>query len=240
MNPILILHGWGASASSWQRVKELLEDAGFGVIVPNLPGFGGTNPPPRPWQVQDYAEWIKEFCEKEKLSQVFLLGHSFGGRLAVKFSAKNPEKLIKLILVDSAGFDREKNLALQQKFILKAAEILHFIVMLPLAKNLYPIFRRLAYFFAGTKDYYLIKEPVMKETFKKIITEDLTPHLSQIKTPTLIVWGKKDKLTPLKTAYLIKEKISDSTLEILPDVGHNPHLECPEKLAEIVTKFIKC
>ena len=79
----------------------------------------------------------------------------------------------------------------------------------------------------------------MRETYLKIINEDLSDYLSRISLPTLIIWGKKDKLTPVKDAYLMKEKIIGASLEIIPDIGHNPHREAPEILKDKVLNFLK-
>lgn len=239
VNSILILHGWGSCAKNWNQIKELLEKQGYKVFIPDLPGFGLAPEPPKPWSVDDYVEYVKNYSEKEGVSQFFLLGHSFGGRIAIKFAVKYPEKISKLVLIDTAGVAREKNLNLRQKILIKLGKFRYFIKSLPILKIFYPIFRKIAYILAGTKDYYLIKSQVMKETFKKIISEDLTPYLSEITSQTLIVWGEKDKLVPLKNGYLIKEKITRSQLEIIPEVGHSPHLEATEKLVNIIVKFLR-
>ena len=237
MNTILILRGWGSSFKNWVDFINLLNNRGYKVYSPDLPGFGDTPLPSQPWSVDDYAKWVKEFCEKENLSQFFLFGHSFGGRIAIKFVVRYPEKIRGLILVNAAGVRREENLDLRQKIILKISRIINFILAAPLFSWFSFPFRGLAYFLAGTRDFYLIKNPVMKETFKKVIAEDLSPFLPKIKIKTLIVWGEKDKMVPLKNAYLIKEKISNSTLKIISNIGHNPHREAPEKLAEIIGNF---
>jgi len=242
--PILILHGWGSCAKNWEKVEELLKNQGFKVLVPDLPGFKEATPK-KPWSVDDYLQWIKEYVNKflqvqGDIEPFFLLGHSFGGRLAIKFAALYPSKILGLILVDSAGVGQQKSLSLRQKVILKLAKFGHFIIFLPFfGKMIFPFFQKLAYFLAGTRDYYLIKTKVMKETFKKIIAEDLTLYLNKIKVPTLIIWGKKDKIVPVKIGYLIKEKIPLAKLEILPGVGHNPHLEAPQILVEKILSLVK-
>ncbi len=121
--PILILHGWGGSSKSWKAVKEILEKEGFKVYNPDFPGFGQEADPPQPWSIADYTDWIKKYSEREGISQFFLLGHSFGGRVATKFAAQNPEKIMGLILVGSAGFGREKTLGFRQKILIKLRKI---------------------------------------------------------------------------------------------------------------------
>ena len=88
MTPILILHGWGSCAQNWQRVKDGLEGGGYRVYLSDLPGFGKGPALEKTWLTEDYVNWLNEYCEKNNLSQFFLIGHSFGGALAVKFSLK--------------------------------------------------------------------------------------------------------------------------------------------------------
>jgi len=79
----------------------------------------------------------------------------------------------------------------------------------------------------------------MKETIKNIFAEDSLPELSKINRQTLIVWGQIDRMVPLKYAYVFQEKINGSQLEVLPKIGHSPHLEVPQKLSEIIKRFFR-
>lgn len=232
---ILILHGWGSCAKNWAKVKELLEAQGYKVLVPDLPGFGLTPPPATAWNIDNYVEWVKDFCEKQNLSQIFLLGHSFGGGIAIKFAAKYPEKLKGLILCSVARITKRKSL--KNFLFLIFAKTGNIIFSLPLLNKLKSLSRRAIYKLAGSRDY-LLAQGLMKETMKKTISEDLKPYLPKISVKTLIIWGDKDKNTPLSDAYLIKEKISNSVLEIFSNITHNPHREVPEKLAEAIREFI--
>jgi len=234
MNTILILHGWGwpVSTPQWARVKELLEKQGYKVIMPDLPGFGNAVQPSEPWTINDYVGWVNNFCEKINLSQVFLAGHSFGGSVATKFSVKYPEKIKKLILVDSAGI-RKKRL---KKEIQKAvAHFLNKFSFLPF----YGFFRKVAYrTLFRTSDYFLT-EGVMKKTYLNVIGEDISDFFSRITVPTLLIWGGKDGVTPLQHAHFIEEQIVGAKLEIIPNVGHNPHRDSPEILVKKIVNFIK-
>ncbi|PIP25191.1 MAG: hypothetical protein COX34_00095, partial [Candidatus Nealsonbacteria bacterium CG23_combo_of_CG06-09_8_20_14_all_36_12] len=160
MNTILILHGWGwpVSVHQWIRVKELLEKEKFKVIVPDLPGFGENPPPSQPWTISDYAEWVKDFCEKNEISQFFLLGHSFGGSVAAKFSVKYPEKVRKLILVDSAGIRRKR---LKKELLKATAHIINIFSFLPG----YNLVRKIAYKTIFRRSDYLLSVGIMKDTY---------------------------------------------------------------------------
>lgn len=236
MPTILILHGWESFAKRWAQVKEILARQGIEVFVPDLPGFGENPPPKESWSVDDYVEWVKNFTQG--FTPFFLLGHSFGGRLAIKFAAKYPGKISGLILVSSAGIKESKS-QLERLTFLTGVEIFNSIFGLPILNKFKPFLRKIFYRYILKKTDYLETKGAMKETFKKIVGEDLTPYLSQIKTPTLIIWGMQDKITPLKDAYLIKENIKNSKLKILENVGHTPHLETPGKLVEIILNFLK-
>jgi len=239
MNNVLILHGWGSRSKNWSRVKELLENQGYKVFVPDLPGFGGNPSPSSPWSIDDYVEWVSDFCGKNNLSQFFLLGHSFGGGLAVKFVNSFSGKARALILV-GAKIRRQKSYRYYLGLVLgKLGKLIFFI---PGFSFFQPFAKKVLYWLIGTRDYYQLeveKAVTMKETFKKIIEEDLTPYLSQISVPTLIIWGKKDNITPLKDAYLINKRIEGSKLEIIKDGRHVPNMETPEILAEKIKEFLK-
>lgn len=234
METILILHGWGypVSSSQWAQVKKKLEKEGYTVSVPDLPGFGATPPPRKPWTIDNYVEWVKNFCEEYNLSQIFLLGHSFGGAVAVKFSIKHPEQVKKLILIDSSGIRRKR---LKKEIQKKVAHFLNKFSFLPF----YSFVRKIAYRTLFRHSDYLLVEGIIKKTYLKVIGEDISDIFSNISVPTLLIWGEKDNITPLRHAYFMKEKIPRAELEILPDTKHNPHREAPEILTEKVLNFIK-
>ena len=237
METLIILHGWQSSREKWQKVKEYLEKDGIRVIAPDLPGFKKENQLKKAWNLDDYVGWVKQFIEKNTDGPLVLLGHSFGGRVAIKFAAKYPEKLRGLILVSAAGITPRPKIKI--KIFWGFSKIGHLIFSLPILKPFRPYAEKVVYFLAGEKDYRFIEQAFLRQTFKKVISENLTLFLRQIKTPTLIIWGEKDKMTPLKDAYVMKEKISGSNLEVLKNIGHLPYLESPELLSRKIIDFLK-
>lgn len=224
---IIILHGWGSSKEKWNKVKGNLEREEIEVIIPDIPGFLKETELQKPWTLKDYLKWFCEFSkDKEKF---FLLGHSFGGRISIKFAQKFPEKLRGLILVSAAGIRRKKRI------------VSYFVPFFKKFSFLpgYNLLRKLFYKFIIRRSDYFQANNIMKETLKHIIQEDLAFSLRQIKTKTLIIWGEKDKITPIKDAFLMKEIIRGSKLEILKGTGHTPYLECPEVLSQIIINFVK-
>ena len=235
MKTLLILHGWGSCAKNWSRVKELLENQGYKIYLPDLPGFGQNSSLLKPWSLDDYVEWVKEYSEKQNLSQFFLLGHSFGGRVAIKFAIKYPKKLLGLILVSAGGAESSETLKNLEKRVLKSfSSLMKKFCFLPG----YQFFRKFFYKFVIRKTDYLKAKGTLKETFKKVIQENLIPYLNEIKTDTLIIWGKKDKLLPVREGILMHRKIANSKIEILENIHHNPHLEEPEILVQKILNSI--
>ena len=218
---ILILHGWGSSSQRWVNVKSYLEKGGFRVNIPDLPGFGESPPPKDAWSIDNYVEWARTYCERQNFSQIFLLGHSFGGAIAVKFALKYPEKIIKMFLVAPALI-RVKTL--KKKIINKTAKFFSFL----------PNSTKKVIYGSVLKSDYPLKAGTMRDIFQRVIAEDVSPRLSEIQTPTIIIWGKNDDVTPLKDAYLINKKIHGSKLIIIENQGHDLNRKVPELLAEKV------
>jgi pimeloyl-ACP methyl ester carboxylesterase len=234
--PLLILHGWGSNSERWQRVKELLGKKGIEVLALDLPGFGIISSPSRPWGRDDYLNWILQKIKGKNWEKFNLLGHSFGGGLAVKIATKFPEKVEKLILCAPAVIKRK---SIKTYLFYWLAFLGRRIFSLPGLKIFYPQAQKLVYKLAGARDYY-VADGTMKETMKKIAREeDLETILGEIKVPTLILWGKKDDVLPLKDAYRIKEKIKHSRLRIIPGVRHSPNREAPEELSKILVSFLQ-
>jgi len=230
--PILILHGWGSCAKNWSKIREFLENQGYKVLVPDLPGFGKNPPPTKPWSLDDYVEWVKEFCEKKNLSRIFLLGHSFGGGLAVKYSLRFPEKIEKLFLVGAALFRKR---SLRYRFLTVVSKIFKIFSFLPF----YILFKKGFYKFIVRKSDYPYLKGTMKDSYLKVIKEDLSEILSLVKVRTIIIWGQKDDVTPIKDAYFINKKIKKSKLIIIPEGNHDLEQKTPHLLAEKILQNLR-
>ncbi len=230
-DPFLILHGWGVGKSSWQEVQEKLCSR-FRVIIFDFPGFGLSDPIPFLWDVQNFSDFVLDLSKILNLPTFYLLGQSFGGRVAVKLAAKHPQKIKKLILVDAAGIKPKKTAG--KKLCNSLAKIFKKFEWLPG----YNLFKKAFYCIILKKTDYLEAKGTKKGSYLKVIEEDLTPYLEKIDVETLVVWGKKDKITPLKDAYLMNRKIKNSKLKLI-DCGHRPHRELPDILTKTIIEFIE-
>ena len=225
--PFLILHGWGSKSDRWEKVGELLAKNNIQVIVPDLPGFGKSQEPQSVWNLDSYVDFVKEFTEKVPgfNKEFYLLGHSFGGAVAAKFSIKYAQNVEKLFLF-GAAIIRKKTIKKQVLGrISKVAKIFAFLPFYPLAKKAF------YKWVVGASDYNRV-QGVMKQTFLKAINEDLSQKLLFIKVPAVIIWGDKDDTTLVEDAYYINKKVENSKLIIIKGGDHDLEQKMPEILAE--------
>jgi pimeloyl-ACP methyl ester carboxylesterase len=241
--PVILLHGWRSSVKSWASFQEKLAGEKRKVIIPDLPGFGKTPlPSSQGWPLNYYAQWVEKFIQElgkrgELDFPLTLIGHSFGGRIAIKLGAARKIPLDSIILIDAAGLippaDFSKRIIAE---IVKGGEI--FLTAFYFPPRFKEYLRLLVYQIIRQKDYLKVS-PEMRETFRKVIGEDLFSLLPEIDLPTLIIWGEKDTLLPLEQAFIFREQIPNSKLEIIPESGHSPHLETPDKLLSLIINFLQ-
>lgn len=232
---ILILHGWGSDSSQWAKVQEQFVGNGYRVVVPDLPGFGNTKEPPSAWTIRDYSNFVHEFTKKINLEKFTLIGHSFGGRIAIDYTIRYTKQLNKLVLISAAGISRNKRTKIRVFLIL--TKLGNIIFSMPILKYFRPSAIKIVYQLTGSHDYRRASQR-MQEILKRILEENLRAFLPRITLPTLILWGEKDILTPLSDGKILNEEIQNSYLHIFPNQPHGLNLTIPEILAEYITKFL--
>lgn len=225
---IVILHGWTYELSKWQNFIGLLAKEGFDVITPKIPGL--TQKSDEVWDLDKYTDWLKKYFDGFN-SKVILLGHSNGGRLAIAFASRYPEKISKLILIDSAGiYHNELPLRLKRAFFKTITKFGKKFTSSDYA-------RKIIYKVVREKDYEMA--PLnMRLSLVNLIQRDLTSELKKIHLPTQIIWGKGDKTTPLSDGFNMKEYIADSKLSVIPQARHSPFYTHPAEVLEIIKNDI--
>jgi len=241
--PVLILHGWRSSSQAWTPFQQKLAKEKAKVIIPDLPGFGKTSlPSAEGWPLNYYSQWVEDFTQalekKGELSFPFtLIGHSFGGRIAIKLAARKNHPLSSLILVDAAGLvfqpSRRKKIIAK---IVKEGE--NFLTAFHCSPNFKENLKILIYRLIRQKDYLKVS-PEMRKTFRKIIGEDLFPLLPKIDVPTLIIWGAKDSLLSVDQASVFNERIPCSQLKIITEAAHSPQLNAPKEFLSLIIDFLQ-
>ncbi len=236
---VLFLHGWGSECSVFRPFLDSLAGRCRAVAL-DMPGFGGSGEPPSAWDVDGYADFVLRFLAQKEIRRAILIGHSFGGRVAIKLAARAGAgnaglEIPKMILVDSAGIRPKKPPAARaRQFVYKA--IRNVLSPAPV-KRLFPgaleRWRR-----AHASADYCNATPRMREVLVKTVNEDLTPCLSRIVCPTLLVWGANDRATPLADAKIMEELIPGSGLVALPGAGHYSFLDQPYAFGRVLDSFL--
>lgn len=232
MGTIVILHGWQGDRQRWQPLIKLLKRH-CQVIAPTLPGFESELK--KAWNTQDYANWFKDYLNKRQLKNIILIGHSFGGQIATQFIASNPQLVSKLILINSAGI--RSKITLKKVTFGIMAKVGKIIFIIPPLIFIRVFARKLLYKAAREGDYFKAS-PMMRRTLKKIVTDDQRNNFAKINIPTLIIWGKRDKITPLKDGRIINQLIPNSNLKILFFAKHSPQYTHSKLVAKHITNFI--
>ncbi len=243
--PVLIVHGWNTTADvqRYNPLKKELENRGYPVFIPDLPGFYSRRNLSKPLQLDDYAHFVEKYiCQKvkkekgNKKNKLILIGHSFGGRIGIKLAAKNPGLIKILVLTGTPGFVPTSRAKILFFFILaKAGRAALSVPVISVARN--PV-RKMLYRLAKASDY-LHLNGFLKQTFKNIIREDLERPMRQIKIPCLLIWGSEDKLIPLGIAKKMQTTIHGSKLEIIPKGNHIVVWKQPKKFVDKVEKFLQ-
>lgn len=232
--PVLLLHGWGSGADRYVKAFADIPDSSFTVAIPDLPGFGESQTPEKPWRVADYVAWTKDFLSVLSWTECILVGHSFGGRLGIYMAAEHPGRIKSLVLYSSAGVTPKQNF--KQLIFRFFAAVGKRILTLPILRKYDHLAKKALYKAAGTSDY--LNAGDLKETFKLVISEDLTDFLVKIKAPIILLWGTLDDATPFSDAIKIQSIIPSAKLIELKGEGHSVHIDNPRLFAENLIKII--
>ena len=229
---VLLLHGWGDSLNGLNVLSDALKKRGYGVISLDLPGFGSSDNPKSAWGLNEYARFIDEFLKKVKISPFAVIGHSNGGAIALKANSIGLIKPAKLVLIASAGIRSNYNVRNKTiRLVAKLGKLLTQVLPRGVRKKI----RRAFYDKIGSD--LLIKEDLI-ETFKKIVSEDLSQQAKSVTASTLLIYGDKDVATPVAYGKIFEESIKGSKLVIIPGAGHFIHLDYPDKIIKEVIGFL--
>jgi len=229
---VVLLHGWGSSSENFRFLESFLASH-FHIFNLDLPGFGGSAMLQSAWSLHDYVELVKGFLTKLTITDSAIIGHSFGGRIAICLGAQGMAS--KLILTGSAGIRPQRNLFYYIKvYSYKFAKF--FLNLAP--QNLRPILLEKLQQRFGSTDYRSAP-PVLRQTLVKVVNEDLTTLLSEIKVPSLLLWGENDLDTPLYQAKVMEQKIPDAGLVLIKNAGHFCFLDKPTEFNLIAEHFLR-
>lgn len=230
--PVVLMHGWGCNCTTVASIEAIAAEQ-HRVYNVDFPGFGESEEPPTIWGVEEYTRMTERLLEIEQIEKPILIGHSFGGRVAILLGSRNQTD--KIILVDAAGIRPKRSLKYYFKvYTFKAGKHLTRLLMgKEKAEARIEKMRKKA----GSSDYNNAS-PRMRAILSKVVNEDLTDRLPLIKVPTLLVWGENDTATPLRDAKIMEREIPDAGLVVFPGCGHYSFLENPRQFAAVLRSFI--
>lgn len=233
---VLFLHGWGSNIKLWQGLMDTVAPK-YTALALDMPGFGESNEPKEAWSVDDYVDFVLKFVDLFKPESLVLVGHSFGGRVIIKMLNRElPFEVKKIILIDAAGIKPKKTL--KQKISLLAYKTGRKIMETKPLKAMFPDAVENMRKKRGSADYNSAT-PIMRQTLVKVVNEDLTKLLPNIKASSLLVWGTNDTATPLSDGEKMESLIPDAGLVKIQGAGHYSFLEAPELVSRVVKSFLK-
>ena len=234
--PLVILHGWNLSAAKFIPLSRELKKLGYRIYVPDLPGFGKNQKVEKPLNLSDYAIFVEAYLKKHKISKAVIIGHSFGGRIALKMAAAKNGNLVALVLTGTPGFLPLPKIKVL--FFMLLAKIGGLFFSLPIINRLDSVMKKILYKTAGASDFYHTKEN-MRQTFKNIVRTELFEYMKGIKLPTLLLWGRDDGIVPLSVAFRMSKTISRVQLQIINEAKHGVPWTHPEEFSRHLDRFLK-
>lgn len=251
-DPILCLHGLGASMFSWRNLIAPLSQTHQLILV----DFKGSGKSPKPrdgrYSIEDKADDIYNLIVTENWTNLTLVGNSLGGAVALmvamRLGDQQPQRLSKLILIDSAG---------DQKYVPRHLWLLRSLIGGPImyltpSKFAARMTLRTCYYEgakASREQVAAYAAPMaskggryaLLQTARQCIpanADELIAKAAHIRVPTLIIWGRQDRVIPLIVGELLSKLIPNSTLKVIEECGHIPQEEKPEETIALITEFL--
>ncbi|MCG8315556.1 MAG: alpha/beta hydrolase [Pseudomonadales bacterium] len=242
---LVLIHGFGAFKENWIQFAIELKDQ-FHIIIPDLPGHGRSSFVPTTDYGIDYqAEQIHQLLIELNTPRVIMAGNSMGGAITALFAARYPHRIEKAVLMDPASItDIESEFGQLLKkgngnpLIVETPEEFAFMIDFAMSK---PPF--MPWFMADVATVKMAQRKSLNDKIWADITGDhdfnFKNEIARIKAPTLISWGKEDRVLHYKNAFIFDKLIANSKLHIFEGVGHAPMLEVPQLSAKILMEFSK-
>ena len=251
--PLLFVHGLSGRWANWlENIPEFAAD--HRVIALDLPGFGDSEMPRDKISISGYGEFLCRFMDEVGMRDAIVIGNSMGGFIGAEVAIKFPERVAKLVLVSAAGLSIEHR---RNEPVLKALYATESVAQWFVTRMVgrseevvgRPRGKRAAMWFVTPRAVELAPELIIEQSYGAgkpgflpaldALTDYLIrDRLGDILSPTLIVWGKKDLLVPVRDAYEFHKLIPSSELIVYPDVGHVAMLEVPAQFNADVRDFL--
>lgn len=215
--PVILIHGLGASSRWWFPLYPQLSSDNFRALAPDLPGFGRSPGPPLP--LHRAGRSVIEFADRIGLGRFFLCGHSMGGVVAAHIAAEYGPRVRRLVLIDSAGIPANHTPRVIKRLLQPWS-------WCPL--RFYPTL---------VKDMLRAGPRSLVKALRYTNQSDIREELRRIQVPTLVIWGEKDRLLPLKDGDRLVSELGDARLETIAGARHIPMVSHPARVARLMVDF---
>lgn len=222
-NCILILHGWGLSKYPYESIAHKIPGS-YRVVILDLPGFGNSDSPLL-WTYDEYAETVLMFIQSVIQKSVILIGHSFGGGVAIALASKHSHFISLLVLVDSAGIPMNRSPLIL--IIYKTLEV--FLQSLSI-KRIIPVMQ-MSLSFA----YNLIVHPwAMWNSLRLPNYVDISDKISKIKCKVVVMWAARDKMIPVQSATILAGITGSEIIWAPPNLYHDWPITNPGEFVSLL------
>lgn len=223
---VLALHGWGRTHEDFTEVLAPAGARALDAIALDLPGFGSTPAPPVAWGSGDYAEAVRPVLD-EMAERVVVVGHSFGGRVAVQLAVRAPERVAALVLSGAP---------LLRVAPRRRPPWRYRVVRRLAGRGLFPEEALDRYRQRYGSPDYRAAVGILRPTLVRVLAEDYGDVLRRLSCPVELVWGTEDREVPLEVAHRLRDLLADSRLTTCPGVGHLTPLAAPAALRAAVER----
>jgi len=236
-DPLVVIHGGGAGARAWLQSLEEFSRY-YTVYVPDLPGFGRSQPMADSFHISDFVEFLRGFSHDLELKRFHLIGHSIGGGIALHYALKFPHEVEKLVLVNSMFLGKE--IALWIRFLSSP------VFCQSVGEAALAILKAVGWLVSLFFTPFEFVSPLSRvriDLGKSITTlrgqtTVLLNRLSELVMPTLLVWGAKDSIVPVSHAYAAAQLIPDCQLHIFECCGHSIHTQKIQEFSQLLVGFL--
>jgi len=219
--PVVLVHGLSESTRVWHRNLPALAER-YRVYLIDLPGFGAMREFHRQFDLKQSGTWLNEWMQAVGLEEGYLVGHSMGGYVSMALAAAHPEKVRRLVLVDSIGIPFN----------------------LPVRRLVYPALKAIArtipsFWMCIGYDYLRAGPLMVLNAARQIVELDTTDVLAAVRVPTLIIWGENDDLVPCDLGRQLHARLPEARLRIIPGANHFCMFERPQEFNQALLAFLQ-
>src|SRR5579883_667635 len=219
--PVVLVHGLSESTRVWYRNLPALAER-YRVYLIDLPGFGAMREFHRQFDLKQCGTWLNEWMQAVGLEEVYLVGHSMGGYVSMALAAAHPEKVRRLVLVDSIGIPFN----------------------LPVSRLVYPALKAIArtipsFWMCIGYDYLRAGPRMVLNASRQIVALEAAEVLAAVRVPTLVIWGENDDLVPLTLGRRLHASLAGARLHVLPGTNLFCMFEKPHEFNQVLLAFLQ-